>query len=64
MKNKRKQYVVDNYDFSSDSTEFDIPEPQKKYTRTDKLPVKRADTIDNTNLIDKCEKGGKINGSI
>lgn len=57
IKNKRKQYVVDNYDFSSDSTEFDIPEPQKKYTRTDKLPVKRADRIAYFLDLMKCGYG-------
>ena len=57
MKNKRKQYVVDNYDFSSDSTEFDIPEPVKKYTRTDKLPVKRADRIAYFLDLMKCGYG-------
>lgn len=55
-----------------------LEELQEKYekaskTEQDKLAIEAGkllveeilhNTIDNTNLIDKCEKGGKINGSI
>lgn len=55
-----------------------LEELQEKYekaskTEQDKLAIEAGkllveeilhNTIDNTNLIDKCEKGGKVNGSI
>lgn len=41
--NIRKQYLVDNYDFSSDSVPDDVPEPKYKRKRLDKFPVKKAD---------------------
>ena len=55
-----------------------LEELQEKYdkaskTEQDKLAIEAGkllveeilhNTIDNTNLIDKCKKGGKINGSI
>ena len=68
----RKKRRAEDNSYKLEDTAYQEDKARKAETE-DKLAIEAGkllveeilhNTIDNTNLIDKCEKGGKINGSI